>query len=54
MENKCDTVIIGGGLSVLKARNRYGGRTDSIKIGNGWVDAGGQWLSTSNPNTKQL
>ncbi|KAN0052930.1 hypothetical protein ACTA71_012410 [Dictyostelium dimigraforme] len=70
MENIYDTIVIGGGLSglktaydlkksnlnilVLEARNRYGGRTDSIKIGNGWVDAGGQWLGTNNPSLKQL
>ncbi|KAM9984771.1 hypothetical protein ACTFIY_009186 [Dictyostelium cf. discoideum] len=51
-----DIIIIGGGLSglktaydlkksnleilVLEARNRFGGRTDSIKIGDGWIDAG--------------
>ncbi|KAM9984773.1 hypothetical protein ACTFIY_009189 [Dictyostelium cf. discoideum] len=68
--NIYDTIVIGGGLSglktaydlknsnfkilVLEARNRFGGRTDSIKIGNGWIDAGGQWLGTKNPNIKQL
>ncbi|KAM9971818.1 hypothetical protein ACTFIW_011801 [Dictyostelium discoideum] len=65
-----DTIIIGGGLSglktaydlkksnlkilVLEARNRFGGRTDSVNIGDGWIDAGGQWLGTNNPNLKQL
>ncbi|KAK5575213.1 hypothetical protein RB653_010469 [Dictyostelium firmibasis] len=70
MNNIYDTIIIGGGLAglktafdlkknkfnilVLEARNRFGGRTESIKIGNGWIDAGGQWLGANNPNTKQL
>ncbi|KAM9985993.1 hypothetical protein ACTFIZ_004250 [Dictyostelium cf. discoideum] len=70
MEKMYDTIIIGGGLSglktaydlknnnfnilVLEARKRFGGRTDSIKIGDGWIDAGGQWLGTNNPNMIQL
>ncbi|KAM9985992.1 hypothetical protein ACTFIZ_004249 [Dictyostelium cf. discoideum] len=33
---------------------RFGGRTDSIKIDDGWIDAGGQWLGTNNPNMIQL
>lgn len=58
---EADVVVIGAGLAgitaareveragasalVLEARNRVGGRLESIEIGEGnWVDVGGQWI----------
>ncbi|KYQ89135.1 amine oxidase (flavin-containing) [Tieghemostelium lacteum] len=55
-----DCIIIGGGLAglnaathlkkqglnilLLEARNRFGGRTESIKVDDYWFDLGGQWM----------
>ncbi|KAN0043187.1 hypothetical protein ACTA71_010827 [Dictyostelium dimigraforme] len=33
---------------------RFGGRTESKKLGNGWIDFGGQWFGFKNPEINKL
>ncbi|EGG23040.1 amine oxidase [Cavenderia fasciculata] len=60
MSSIYDVIVIGGGLSgsqcaadlkangvnvlLIEARNRFGGRTESIKVDDFWYDLGGQWM----------
>ena len=59
-ERSADVLVVGAGVAglvaarelvkrgrsclVLEARDRVGGRTLTQKLGNDWVDLGGQWI----------
>ncbi|EGC31688.1 flavin-containing amine oxidase [Dictyostelium purpureum] len=65
-----DVIVVGGGLAglnaayefkksglnvlVLEARDRFGGRTESIKVDEYWFDLGGQWMGGTHKYLKQL
>jgi len=65
-----DVVVVGGGVSglvaarclmlrgltsvVLEARDRVGGRTLSVKIGDGAIDLGGTWIGPRQEHIKAL
>ncbi|EFA79410.1 amine oxidase [Heterostelium album PN500] len=65
-----DCIVIGGGLSglqcaytlkkqghsvlVLEARNRFGGRTESLKVDGYWFDLGGQWMGGTHKHLKEI
>ncbi|EGC34958.1 hypothetical protein DICPUDRAFT_152779 [Dictyostelium purpureum] len=40
---------------LLEARNRFGGRTETIKLGkNKWIELGGQWIGSNSPLLSKL
>eukprot|EP01114_Cavostelium_apophysatum_P016544 TRINITY_DN4729_c0_g1_i1.p1 TRINITY_DN4729_c0_g1~~TRINITY_DN4729_c0_g1_i1.p1 ORF type:complete len:488 (-),score=83.76 TRINITY_DN4729_c0_g1_i1:6-1469(-) len=69
-QGEYDVVVVGGGLAgltcarrlkeqgrkvvVLEARDRLGGRTESVKVGDEWFDVGGQWIGVTQDRLKAL
>lgn len=41
-------------IAVLEARDRVGGRSWTVRLGDGLVDVGGQWIGASQPRVRAL
>ncbi|GAM28660.1 hypothetical protein SAMD00019534_118360 [Acytostelium subglobosum LB1] len=70
MKTQYDCIVIGGGLSglqaarslrdqnktvlVLEARDRFGGRTESLEVDGYWFDLGGQWMGGTHTHLRKL
>ncbi|EGG22874.1 amine oxidase [Cavenderia fasciculata] len=70
MATQYDVIVIGGGLSgaqcaadlkskgvnvlLIEARDRFGGRTESIKVEDYWFDLGGQWMGGTHNILKKV
>lgn len=65
----CNAIVVGAGIAgliaarnlqrhgltttVLEARNRVGGRIESIKVADGWIDLGATWHWPNEPCVRE-